>query len=86
MQTREFVTVCARAADFLAKARMAVGVVLLAAGVLIAVYPQILVILLASLVISAGLGSFISGWRMRGRARSVTQVVESTRVHDVFDF
>ena len=86
MQTREFVTVGARAVDFLAKARMAVGLALLTAGVLIAVFPQILVILLASIVVSAGLGTFLSGWRMHGRARSATQVVDSRRVHEVSDF
>lgn len=80
MQTREYVTVGAQAAGFLGKARMAIGAALLAAGVLIAVFPQILVILLASLVIAAGLGTFLSGWRMSNRARQVSHVVDAQRM------
>ena len=80
MQNREYMTVGAQAAGLLGKARMGIGLVLLLAGVLIAVFPQILVILLASLIISAGLGTFLSGWRMRARAKDAHQVIGSYRV------
>lgn len=80
MQNREYMTVGAQAAGFLGKARMAIGLVLLLAGVLIAVFPQILVLLLASLVISAGLGTFVSGWRMSTHAKETSQVIGSYRV------
>jgi len=85
MQNTEFETMAAQATDFLAKMRMAIGLALLSAGVLIAVFPQILVILLAAIVISTGLGTFLSGWRMHGRARPTSQYVEATPVHDVLD-
>jgi len=80
MQNHEYVTVGAQAAAFLGKLRMAIGVALLGAGILIAIFPQILVILLASIVISAGLGTFLSGWRMQRLAKSATHVVDATRI------
>ena len=80
MQNHDYVTAGAQAAGFLGKARMAIGLVLLAAGVLIAVFPQILVFLLASLVISAGLGTFLSGWRMNSRSKRVSQAVGTYRI------
>jgi len=85
MQNTDFETVVVGAADFLAKMRMAIGLALLGAGILIAVFPQILVILLAAIVISTGLGTFLSGWRMHGRVRDASRVVDATRVRDVFD-
>lgn len=80
MQTREYTTVGAQAAGLLGKARMAIGMTLLLAGVLIAVFPEILVILLAALVISAGLGTFLSGWRLNSRSKRAGQVVTTYRV------
>ena len=83
MQTHEYVAAGAQAAGFLAKMRMAIGLAILLTGVLIAVFPQILVILLASLVISTGLGTFLSGWRMHGRAKQVANrsgFVEARRI------
>ena len=85
MQNTEFETMTAHVTDFLAKMRIAIGLALLAAGVLIAIFPQILVILLATIVISTGLGTILSGWRMLGRARPTSRYVEATPVHDAFD-
>ena len=85
MQTREFVEIGGRAVDLMAKAKMAIGVTLIAAGVLVAVYPQILVFLLASLTISAGLGTLLSGWRQRRRLSAVRESQPRYRVHDFFD-
>lgn len=83
MPTREFAAVAGRAVDLMAKARMALGVALIAAGVLVAVYPQILVLLLSTLVVSAGLGTLASGWRMRRRVRVVHEPRPTYHVHDV---
>ncbi len=69
MRSHEFVTVVDRSFDLLSRMRLVLGALLVLAGVLIAVFPQILVFLLASIVISTGLGVMASGWRARGRVR-----------------
>ena len=85
MPNREFVNVAGRALDLMASARIALGVALIAAGVLVAVFPQILVILLSTLIVSAGLGTLASGWRARRRLRGVGDAQPRYRVHDAFD-
>jgi Flp pilus assembly protein TadB len=85
MQSREFADVARGAVDLMAKVRMAVGVALIAAGVLVAVYPQILVILLSSLIVAAGLGTLASGWRIRRRVGAERAAPPRYQVHDALD-
>jgi len=51
------------------KMRVAAGVTLLAAGLLVAVYPQLLVLLVAATIAGAGLTLIGSGLRARRRLR-----------------
>ena len=50
---------------FLARYQMYLGGLLVLAGIIIAVFPQVLVALIAGTIILAGLGLIGSGWRMR---------------------
>ena len=85
MQNREFVVSGGRAVDVFARAKMAAGAALIAAGVLVAVFPQILVFLLSTLVVSAGLGLLLSGWRTRRAVTRRTVSQSGPRVEDFFD-
>lgn len=82
MQIRDFVALGAQAADLMARARIAIGVMLIAAGVLVAVFPEILVLLVASLIVSAGMGTLVSGWRAHRRLRTARSAQPRYRVHE----
>lgn len=74
-----------RAVDLMARLKMAAGAALVAAGVLVALFPQILVILLSALIVSAGVGTLVSGWRMRRALRAARAPEPRYRVEDFFD-
>lgn len=84
MHTREFVAVGGRAVDVMARLKMAAGAALIAAGVLVALFPQILVILLSALIVAAGVGTLVSGWRMRRGLRAAHVPEPRHRVDDFF--
>ena len=81
MQVREFAAFGAQAAALMARARIAIGVMWIAAGVLVAVFPEVLVLLVASLIVAAGMGSLVSGWRAHRRLRSAQSAQPQYRVH-----
>jgi len=55
------------------KLRVAAGLALLVAGVLIALFPELLVLLMASVVAAAGLSLLGSGLRARRRLRGASR-------------
>lgn len=55
--------------DWFWRVRVALGGLLIAAGVLVAVFPQILVWIVAASIISVGMGLVGSGLRSRARLR-----------------
>ncbi|MBN1347741.1 MAG: hypothetical protein JXQ73_33960 [Phycisphaerae bacterium] len=63
------------------KFQMMLGVVLVLMGVMIALFPQILVALVATAVCMVGAGLMASAWRMR----SVQQVARRFHYDDPFD-
>ena len=85
MHTREFVAVGGRAVDLMARLKMAAGAALIAAGVLVALFPQLLVMLLSALIVAAGVGTLVSGWRMRRGLRPVHVPEPRYRVEDFFE-
>jgi hypothetical protein len=82
MQNQQYENVGAQAVGFLGKARMMIGLMLVTAGVVVFLYPEILQILLAALLLSSGLGSLISGWRMNQRAQAVSHVMDTRRLDE----
>lgn len=65
VQIREFFTWPEAARSGLWKHQIAVGTCLVLAGILVAVYPRILILLLASAICAVGVSFIVTGWRQR---------------------
>lgn len=65
MRVRELLSVQSGEFGFLWKYPMLMGVLLVLAGLLIVIFPQILVLLVATAIIVAGMGLIGSAWRLR---------------------
>lgn len=77
MQIREYFDSQSGDFDFLWKLQMFVGVLVVLMGVMVAVFPEIIVALVAAAIIMVGAGLIGSAWRMRKlqqRSRGVAYV------------
>lgn len=78
MNVRRLFSLTPAELNLFARLRLLAGAALVALGLVILFFPQILVVALSALVTTAGVGLLASGWRMRRRARS-KDVVEVVR-------
>ena len=65
VEIQEFFTWPEAARSGLWKHQIAVGISLVLAGILVAVFPRILILLLASAISAVGVALFLTGWRQR---------------------